>query len=57
MSGKPVAVVMSPAERDEQRRALKEAELRILAVATSLAAGRSRMVSADEARESLLAAE
>lgn len=55
--GKPVAVVMSPAERDNQRRILKEAELRILEIATALVAGRSQMVSAEEAREQLLAAE
>ena len=55
--GKPVAVVMSPAERDNQRRILREAELRILEIATALVTGRSQMMSAEEAREQLLAAE
>ena len=54
--GKPVAVVVSAAEYDEQRRQLREAELKVLSIAAGLVADRSTMLGVDEARERLLAA-
>ncbi|KJC63525.1 type II toxin-antitoxin system prevent-host-death family antitoxin [Agreia bicolorata] len=54
--GKPVAVVVSAAEYDEQRRVLKEAELKLLSIAANLVADRSTMVSTNVAKERLLAA-
>jgi len=54
--GKPVAVVVSAAEYDEQRRRLREAELKVLSIAANLVADRSTMVSATDAKERLLAA-
>ena len=54
--GKPVAVVVSDAEYDEQRRRLREAELKVLSIAANLVADRSTMVSATDAKERLLAA-
>jgi prevent-host-death family protein len=54
--GKPVAVVVSAAEYDEQRRRLREAELKILEVAATLVADRSTMLSTSAAKERLLAA-
>lgn len=54
--GKPVAVVMSAAERDEQRRLLREVELKVLSAAANLVADRSTMISSGEARNRLLAA-
>ncbi|RZS55077.1 prevent-host-death family protein [Microcella putealis] len=53
--GKPVAVVMSAAERDEQRRLLRELEITVLSAAANLVADRSTMLSAQEARERLRA--
>ncbi|WP_120494751.1 type II toxin-antitoxin system prevent-host-death family antitoxin [Microbacterium phyllosphaerae] len=54
--GKPVAVVVSAAEYDEQRRLLRDAELKVLSIAADLVADRSTMLAVDEARERLLAA-
>lgn len=54
--GKPVAVVVSAAEYDEQRRLLRDAELKVLSIAADLVADRSTMLTVDEARERLLAA-
>lgn len=54
--GKPVAVVVSAAEYDEQRRLLRDAELKVLSIAADLVADRSTMLGVDEARERLLAA-
>lgn len=54
--GKPVAVVLSAAEYDEQRRLLREAELKVLEIAANLVADRSVMLSARDAKERLLAA-
>lgn len=54
--GKPVAVVLSAAEYDEQRRLLREAEQKVLSLAANLVADRSTMLSAAEAKERLLAA-
>ncbi|MBP1326053.1 prevent-host-death family protein [Leucobacter exalbidus] len=48
--GLPVAVVMSHAEHDEQRRTLKNAELRILEIAASLATGLSPIATSAETR-------
>ncbi|WP_440101369.1 type II toxin-antitoxin system prevent-host-death family antitoxin [Glutamicibacter mishrai] len=55
--GKPVAVVMSAAECDEQRRLLREVELKVLGMAANLVAGRSAMLTTDQARERLSAAD
>ncbi|MFJ2621064.1 type II toxin-antitoxin system prevent-host-death family antitoxin [Glutamicibacter sp. NPDC087344] len=55
--GKPVAVVMSAAERDEQRQLLRDVELKVLDMAANLVADRSAMLTADQARERLLAGE
>lgn len=52
--GKPVAVVMSAAERDEQRRLLRDVELKVLGMAANLVADRSAMLTTDQARERLL---
>ncbi|BAU33297.1 type II toxin-antitoxin system prevent-host-death family antitoxin [Microcella alkaliphila] len=54
--GKPVAVVISAAERDEQRRLLRELELTVLSAAANLVADRSTMVSVEEAKGRLRAA-
>ncbi|WP_311245723.1 type II toxin-antitoxin system prevent-host-death family antitoxin [Microbacterium sp. WCS2018Hpa-23] len=54
--GKPVAVVVSAAEYDEQRRLLRDAELKVLSIAADLVADRSTMLTIDDARERLLAA-
>lgn len=54
--GKPVAVVLSAAEYDEQRRLLREAEQKVLSLAANLIADRSTMLSAAEAKDRLLAA-
>lgn len=54
--GKPVAVVLSAAEYDEQRRLLREAEQKVLSLAANLIADRSTMLSTAEAKERLLAA-
>lgn len=54
--GKPVAVVLSAAEYDEQRRLLREAEQKVVSLAANLVADRSTMLSAAEAKERLLAA-
>lgn len=54
--GKPVAVVVSAAEYDAQRRLLRDAELKVLSIAADLVADRSTMLAVDEARERLLAA-
>lgn len=54
--GKPVAVVVSAAEYDEQRRLLRDAELKVLSIAADLVANRSTMLTIDDARERLLAA-
>lgn len=55
--GKPVAVVMSAAERDEQRRLLREVELKVLSMAANLVADRSTMLTTDQAREKLFASD
>lgn len=54
--GKPVAVVISAAERDEQRRLLRELELTVLSAAANLVADRSTMVSVEGAKGRLRAA-
>ncbi|WP_431074905.1 type II toxin-antitoxin system prevent-host-death family antitoxin [Microbacterium phyllosphaerae] len=54
--GKPVAVVVSAAEYDEQRRLLRDAELKVQSIAADLVADRSTMLTIDDARERLLAA-
>jgi prevent-host-death family protein len=54
--GKPVAVVISAAERDEQRRLLRELELKVLSAAANLVADRSTTLSAEEAKGRLRAA-
>lgn len=54
--GKPVAVVLSASEYDEQRRLLREAELRIHEIAANLVADRSTMLSTQDVRERLLEA-
>ncbi len=53
--GKQVAVVLSPEEFDAQRRALAEAERRVLETVTNLVAERSTFRNADEVRELLRA--
>lgn len=53
--GKPVAVVMSAAERDEQRRLLRDVELKVLGMAANLVADRSTMLTTEQARQRLLA--
>lgn len=54
--GKPVAVVVSAAEYDEQRRLLREMELKILETVATLVADRSTMMTSTEARDRLRAA-
>jgi prevent-host-death family protein len=54
--GKPVAVVLSAAEYDEQRRLLREAEQKVLSLAANLIADRSTMLSVAEAKDRLFAA-
>jgi prevent-host-death family protein len=54
--GKPVAVVLSAAEYDEQRRLLREAEQKVLSLAANLIADRSTMLSVAEAKYRLFAA-
>lgn len=49
--GKPVAVVLSAAEYDEQRRLLRAAELKVLSLAANLVADRSVAVPASKARK------
>ena len=53
--GKPVAVVISAAERDEQRRLLRELELKVLSAAANLVADRSTMLSTSDAKDRLFA--
>ncbi|MGO2423389.1 MULTISPECIES: type II toxin-antitoxin system prevent-host-death family antitoxin [Glutamicibacter] len=55
--GKPVAVVMSAAECDEQSRLLREVELKVLGMAANLVADRSAMLTTDQARQRLLASD
>ena len=55
--GKPDAVVMSAAERDEQRRLLREVELKVLGMAANLVADRSEMLTTGQVRERLLASD
>lgn len=52
---KPIAVVMSPVERNKQRRVLREHGLRIFKNAADLVADRSTMLDERPARERLLA--
>lgn len=54
--GKPVAVVVSAAEYDEQRRLLREAELKVLSIAANLVGDRSTTLTMSDAKERLLAA-
>lgn len=55
--GKTVAVVMSAAECDEQRRLLREVELKVLGMAANLVADRSAMLTPEQTRGRLSAAE
>jgi PHD/YefM family antitoxin component YafN of YafNO toxin-antitoxin module len=55
--GNAVAVVMSPAEYDNQRRKLVELEQTVLNTAALLVAERSSLLDATSARERLLAAD
>lgn len=48
---------MSAAERDEQRRLLREVELKVLSMAANLVADRSAMLTTDQAREKLFASD
>ncbi|QIV87702.1 type II toxin-antitoxin system prevent-host-death family antitoxin [Glutamicibacter mishrai] len=52
--GKPIAVVMSAAERDDQLRLLRDVELKVLSMAANLVADRSAMLTTDQVRERLL---
>ncbi|MGO2328495.1 type II toxin-antitoxin system prevent-host-death family antitoxin [Glutamicibacter arilaitensis] len=52
--GKPVAVVMSATERDEQFRLLRDVELKVLSTTANLVADRSAMLTTYQARERLL---